>query len=150
MNIVKSVGDKLDSRIKSGNINESELMSEATEIMNNMKNMPGLENMQEMLAKMGMGGLSGLVGKKDKPVQEKPRPAKAKAKESKKIVNLQDLKAQQQQLTKQHEEDLRLNKILNDEQLIAMFNTSKSGNNSSTSTSNKKDKKDKKIKDKKE
>ena len=120
MNIVKSVGDKLDSRIKSGNIDETELLSEATEIMNNMKNMPGLENMQEMLAKMGMGGLSGLVGKPDKNTSKPP--VKHVKSKPKKVVNLQELQAQQQQLTKQHEEDLRLNKILNDEQIVAMFN----------------------------
>ena len=56
MGLVKNVGDKLDSRIKSGEIKESELMSEAADIMNRMKNMPGMENIQSMLSKMGLGG----------------------------------------------------------------------------------------------
>jgi hypothetical protein len=59
MGLVKSVGDKLDSRIKSGEIKESELISEATEIMNKMKGMPGMENIQSMLGKMGIPGLGG-------------------------------------------------------------------------------------------
>jgi len=59
MGLVKSVGDKLDSRIKSGEIKESELISEATDIMNKMKNMPGMENIQSMLGKMGIPGLGG-------------------------------------------------------------------------------------------
>jgi hypothetical protein len=63
MGLVKTVGDKLDSRIKSGDIKESELISEATEMMNKMKNMPGMGNLQSMLSKMGMGNLSGLGGK---------------------------------------------------------------------------------------
>jgi len=63
MGLVKTVGDKLDSRIKSGDIKESELISEATEMMNKMKNMPGMENIQSLLSKMGMGNLSGLGGK---------------------------------------------------------------------------------------
>ena len=62
MNLVKNVGDKLDSRIKSGEINEKELMSEASDIMSKMKNMPGMGNIQEMLGKMGMGGLGGKGG----------------------------------------------------------------------------------------
>ena len=63
MSIVKNVGDKLDSKMKSGEINQSELMSEATEIMNKMKNMPGMEDIQSMLGKMGgLGGLGGLSG----------------------------------------------------------------------------------------
>ena len=63
MGLVKTVGDKLDSRIKSGEIKESELISEATEMMNKMKNMPGMGNIQSMLSKMGLGGLGGLGGK---------------------------------------------------------------------------------------
>jgi hypothetical protein len=59
MGLVKSVGDKLDTRIKSGEIKESELMAEATEIMNKMKDMPGMDNIQSMLNKMGMGGGAG-------------------------------------------------------------------------------------------
>jgi len=63
MGLVKNVGDKLDSRIKSGEIKESELIAEATEIMNRMKNMPGMGDIQSMLGKMGLGGLSGFGGK---------------------------------------------------------------------------------------
>lgn len=59
MNLVKDVGGKLDSRIKSGEIKESELMEEASELMNKMKNMPGMGNIQSMLSKMGMGNLGG-------------------------------------------------------------------------------------------
>ena len=59
MSLVKDVGGKLDSRIKSGEIKESELMEEASELMNKMKNMPGMGNIQSMLNKMGMGNLGG-------------------------------------------------------------------------------------------
>ena len=63
MGLVKSVGDKLDTRIKSGEIKESELIAEATELMNKMKDMPGMDNIQSMLQKMGMGNLGGMGGK---------------------------------------------------------------------------------------
>jgi hypothetical protein len=63
MSLVKDVGGKLDSRIKSGEIKESELMEEATELMNKMKNMPGMGNIQSMLSKMGMGNIPGMGGK---------------------------------------------------------------------------------------
>jgi hypothetical protein len=59
MGLVKTVGDKLDSKIKSGELKESEMIQEATELMNKMKNMPGMGNIQSMLNKMGMGGLGG-------------------------------------------------------------------------------------------
>ena len=54
MNIVKDVGNKLDSKMNSGEINKSELMAEATEMMNNMKNIPGMNNIQQMMSKMGL------------------------------------------------------------------------------------------------
>jgi len=57
MSLVKNVGDKLDTKIKSGEINQSELMAEASEIMNKMKDMPGMGDIQSMLGKMGMGGM---------------------------------------------------------------------------------------------
>ena len=55
MGLVKSVGSKLDAKIKS-EIKESELITEANEMMQKMKNMPGMGGMQEMLSKMAGGG----------------------------------------------------------------------------------------------
>jgi hypothetical protein len=59
MNLVKNVGSKLDNKIKSGDIKESELLEEASELMNKMKNMPGMGNLEGMLNKMGMPGMHG-------------------------------------------------------------------------------------------
>lgn len=56
MKIVKNVGSKLDDRLKSGEIKESELLAEAQELMKKMKDMPGAEGLQGLLGKMGMGG----------------------------------------------------------------------------------------------
>lgn len=57
MGVVKNLGSKLDDKIKSGEIKESELISESMEMLNNMKNMPGMNNMHEMFSKMGMPGM---------------------------------------------------------------------------------------------
>jgi large subunit ribosomal protein L40e len=59
MELVKSVGSQLDQRLKSGEIKESELMEEASQIVKNMKNIPGMDNIQSMMKKMGLGGLNG-------------------------------------------------------------------------------------------
>ena len=56
MGLVKNVGGKLDSKIKSGEIKESELMQEASDLLTKMKDMPGMGDIQSMLKKMGMGG----------------------------------------------------------------------------------------------
>ena len=60
MGLVQSVGSKLDNKMKSGEIKESELISEATQIMNKMKNMQGMSEVQSMLSKMGMPDMGGL------------------------------------------------------------------------------------------
>ena len=62
MNMVKSVGAKLDDKFKKGDIKESELMKEASDLLSNMKNMPGMGDLSSMLSKMGMSGLGGMAG----------------------------------------------------------------------------------------
>jgi hypothetical protein len=62
MNMVKNVGKKLDDKFKNGDIKESEIMQEASEMLSNMKNMPGMGNLSSMLNQLGMSGLGGLGG----------------------------------------------------------------------------------------
>lgn len=62
MGMVKTVGSKLDQKLKSGEIKESELMEESKELLNKMKNMPGMDNIEKMFSKMGgAGGLGGMM-----------------------------------------------------------------------------------------
>ena len=56
MDLVKNVGGKLDEKIKSGEINESELLEEAAEIVQKMKDIPGMGDIKDLLGKMGMPG----------------------------------------------------------------------------------------------
>ena len=59
MDLVKNVGSKLDTKIKSGDIKETELLQEATEFVSNMKNMPGMGNLESLFSKMGVPGMAG-------------------------------------------------------------------------------------------
>jgi len=63
MGLVKNVGSKLDEKMKSGEVKESELLEEASEMMKKMKNMPGMDDIQSMLSKMGMNPKSKGSGK---------------------------------------------------------------------------------------
>ena len=54
MSMVKNIGNKLETRIKSGDINESELIKEATDMMSKMKDMPGMGNIEKMLGQFGL------------------------------------------------------------------------------------------------
>lgn len=57
INIAKKIGSKLstklEEKLKSGELKESELMSEASELMEKMKSMPGMKNIEKMIGKMG-------------------------------------------------------------------------------------------------
>ena len=53
MDLVTKVGSKLDTKIKSGDLKESELLAEAAEMMQHMKDMPGMENIQNLFNKAG-------------------------------------------------------------------------------------------------
>jgi hypothetical protein len=65
MGIVKSVGTKLEDKMKSGELNQEDLIKEATEMMGKMNKMPGMKNMKGMLDQFGMGGLAGMMGGKN-------------------------------------------------------------------------------------
>lgn len=54
MSLVKNVGDKLDSKIKNGDINESELMGEATNLLGKMNEIPGFDSIKSMMNNLGM------------------------------------------------------------------------------------------------
>jgi len=57
LSLVKKVGGKLEDKIKSGEIKESELLQEAGEFMSKMNSMPGMGNLKNVLGQMGMPGL---------------------------------------------------------------------------------------------
>jgi len=129
MGLVKNVGEKLDTRIKSGEIKESELIAEATEIMNKMKNMPGMDGIQEMLSKMGMSasglGKGGKVnyGAMEAELNKKMRLAKMKERmHAKSEMNKAMKEAQQNQ-----QQQVSSKPAMTEEELIALFSKSEKG-----------------------
>jgi hypothetical protein len=115
MNMVKNVGKKLDDKFKKGDIKESELMQEASELLSNMKNMPGMGNLSSMLSQLGMkgmgglGGLGGLGGKGGKVnigamqnhLQQNIKSAKMKERMHQKLQQRQEQRQEQQQQQQQ-------------------------------------------------
>lgn len=83
MKMIKKIGGNLDAKLKSGEIKESELMQEASELMEKLKSMPGMGNMQKMMAEMGlpMGGKNSKVNMGEFQGQMKRNIGKAKTKE---------------------------------------------------------------------
>jgi hypothetical protein len=124
MGLVKNVGEKLDTRLKSGEIKESELIAEATEIMNKMKNMPGMNGIQEMLSKMGMSasglGKGGKInyGAMETELNKKMKIAKMKERmQTKSEMN----KAMKETQAKMQEQQANTKPAMTEEELISLF-----------------------------
>jgi len=58
MDIIKNIGNKLDEKLKSGEINESELMTEGAELLQKLKNTAGMGDIQKMFSQFNIPGLS--------------------------------------------------------------------------------------------
>ena len=120
MGLVKSVGDKLDDKIKSGDIKESELLEEASNIVKRMRDMPGMENIQSMLSKMGIPNLGGKnakvnMGAVQNHLNQNLRMAKTKERLKKKLETDQSLKSNSLNFTQEElEREANIMKMLNE------------------------------------
>ena len=120
MGLVKTVGTKLDSKMKSGEIKESELMQEASELLQKMKTMPGMGDIQSMLSKMGLGGrnnkvnLSGMEAK----LNENMKMAKMKERMRENAENKRQAKANASSASSASSSN---QPQMSDEELIKMF-----------------------------
>jgi hypothetical protein len=128
--LVKSVGSKLDSKIKSGELKESELIAEAAELMKKMKNMPGMGDIQSMLNKMGMqGAMGGANGKVNMGAMEsqlnrnmKTAQMKERIRAKAEVNRILREKMEQEKLSQQHA-NVSCEQVINDEELISIFST---------------------------
>lgn len=114
MSLVQNVGGKLDEKMKSGDINEAELMKEATEMMNKMQSMPGMGDIQSMMSKMGMNMGGG--SKVDVKGMEQ------KMKQHMKLEKLKEQARQKASMKKQSASNIvREEPKYTDDELIAMM-----------------------------
>ena len=80
LSLVKDIGSKLEDKIQRGDVKQSELLQEATEIMDKIKDIPGLK---QMMSKMGMGGNMDFKGMANK-MEQNLKAAKMKERLNKK------------------------------------------------------------------
>lgn len=152
MGMVSKVTEKLENKMKSGDIKESELLSEASELMDSMKNMPGMDNFQSLFNQMGMGGLGG-GGKVDTKASQEQLKRKMKLAKTKERIlaksKANEIKKLQENMLKQLDVNNNPN-ALNDDQLVSLFQSpSLSTEDKDTNNANK-PKKSKKAKKKKQ
>lgn len=154
MGMVKNVGSKLDEKIKSGDIKESELLQEASEMMKNMKDMPGFGNIQEMLSKMGgsRGGkvnTSAMQSHMQRNIRMAQQRERLRTKANKNVVVEKQMSSEELKLAEEVAEKARLEllqMIDNDENNLVF----KAGEGAVRSSKRKKGKKKKKKKKDKE
>ena len=89
LSLVKNIGGKLEEKISSGQVKESELLEEATQIMDKIQDIPGLK---EMMAKMGLNGKMDFKAMANK-MQQHMQGSKTKERLQKKRENRMNEKA---------------------------------------------------------
>lgn len=84
--LTSTIGEKIEQKIKSGQLKESELLEEAALMMDKMKDMPGMKQFQDMFGKMDMSGMKNKMDQQQKKSKMKERLQKKlkKKKEEKK------------------------------------------------------------------
>jgi hypothetical protein len=136
MGLVKNVGNKLESRMKAGDINESDLMKEASEMLNKMKNMPGMGNIQSMLSKMGMNTNGAKVDLKGMEAQLNQAMKTEKMKDRLRQKAEMNRLAKEMSASMQHTPPAPQQPALSDAELDSMFNSTESAE-TKTKSSNK-------------
>lgn len=121
-NLIKNIGEKLNNKMESGEVNEDDLMKESVNLFSQMKNIPGLNNFTDILK--GMNNIPGMNKKnmdvkameqkfnklqkteqlKERLKKKKDKKTEDKKKENKKVVNNS------------------IEQIMNDEEIIKLFN----------------------------
>jgi hypothetical protein len=121
MNMVKNIGGKIDEKIKSGEIKESELMQEGMDLLNKMKDMPGMGNMQQMFSQMGIPGLGkgAKINMGAMEAQLNRNMKTAKMKERIKSKAEANAKAKEQEATSSSKET----PAISEEELLKIFST---------------------------
>jgi hypothetical protein len=122
MNMVKNIGNKIDAKLKSGEIKESELMEEGMELLNKMKNMPGMGDMQKMFSQMGIPGLGKgakvNMGAMEAQLNKNMKMAKMKERLKAKQEQKQEEALKQEQAIKTQEQI-----TVSEEELLKIFST---------------------------
>jgi hypothetical protein len=140
MNMVKNVGDKIDTKIKAGELSEKELMTEGLEMLNKMKSTGGMGDIQKMFSQMGIPGMGGKekvnVSAMETKLKEQLKLSQMKEKikknsEVRKQKQEEDFKKKQQNILNNNAKEK-----LSDETLFKIFETGKKEEKSKRITTN--------------
>ena len=123
MNMVKNIGNKIDEKIKSGEIKESELMSEGMDLLNKMQSMPGMGDMQKMFSQMGIPGLGKggklNMGAMEAMLNKNMKTAKMKERMQAKVA----AKNASIPTTKDNDNTNNVKTVISDDEILKIFST---------------------------
>lgn len=100
MGLVNTISKKLDSKMKSGDISESDLMKEAGDLMSKMKNMPGMPNLEDLMKNMNIP--RNKQGMMKQQFNQNMRQSGAKARLQRKLEERKQAQAQAEALLQLH------------------------------------------------
>ena len=155
MSLMKTISGKLQSKMKSGEISEEEIMKEASELMGKMKGMKGMGAMNDVFKNLakGMGGGKGNLNvgalqrmQKQMVAKERMRP-KMEEKSESKIKHIERTEDPSRAVFRLGDDDatpeysqvqVTQTPALNDEELVAMFSENSDSNVSKKKSKDKK------------
>jgi hypothetical protein len=124
MDIMKNIGSKMESKFKSGELKESEILEEVTEAMDKMKNIPGMDNMQDIFKNMNIPGMDKNskmnMNNFSKQMEKSMKNAKMKERMKSK-AEANTIKKEKEELDKCLNNNDTKKNILSDEQLAEIF-----------------------------
>ena len=125
MNIIKNIGNKLDEKIKSGEINESELMTEGAELLQKLKNTAGMGDIQKMFSQFNIPGMSKgskvNVNAMESQLNKNIKHAKMKERIKAKLEAKHAKQELEKLLQTQQHEQTQQPQALSDEELVKIF-----------------------------
>lgn len=125
MNIIKNIGNKLDEKLKSGEINESELMTEGAELLQKLKNTAGMGDIQKMFSQFNIPGMNkgskvnvnAMESQLNKNIKHAKMKERIKAK-----LEAKHAKQELEKLLKTHQQEKQEEqKALTDDELVKIF-----------------------------
>ncbi len=118
--MMKKIGDKLDKKMKSGELSQQEIMSEASEMFKNMKNMPGFEEMFNKMAKgkAGRNGRAPSMNAVESLLEKNMRESKQR---QKMLERLEQKRTQKEEVESHKVNNSESNIAYTDEEIIKSF-----------------------------
>jgi hypothetical protein len=121
-NLIKNIGEKLNNKMESGEVNEQDLLKESVNLFSQMKNIPGLNNFTDILN--NMGNIPGVNKKKMdvKGMEQKFNKLQKTEQLKERLKKKRDKKNEEKKNVENKTKNNSIESLMNDEEIIKLFN----------------------------